>query len=166
MSSPARQPEKPIRPSECRERNSLEADEIFVAGFVFSKNEKVLVAPAEFAVVVGLGEVEFAAEDGLDVLLLHGVEEVDGSVDVAMVGHGGSGLADLAEVGGELVYVAGTVEKGVIGVKMKVGELCCHIYDVKPPSGEENAGLIQPVSTRVLAHEAAGEVEVEIDSFE
>ncbi len=86
-----------------------EANEVAVARLVFGEYEEVLVAAAEFAVIVGLGEVEFAAEDGLDVLLLHGVEEVDGSVDVAMVGHGGSGLADLAEVGGEFVYVAGTV---------------------------------------------------------
>ncbi len=41
-------------------------------------------------------------------------------------------------------------------MKMEVGKLCCHTYDVKPPLGEENAGLIQPVSTRVLAHEAGG----------
>ncbi len=46
------------------------------------------------AMVVVLADVEFAAEDGLDVLLLHGVEEVDRAVDVAVVGHGGGGLAD------------------------------------------------------------------------
>jgi hypothetical protein len=26
----------------------------------------------------------------------------------------------------EFIYIAGTIEKRVIGVKMKVGELCCH----------------------------------------
>ena len=59
-------------------------------------------------------------------LLLHGVEEVNGAVDVAVIGHGGSGLAEFAEVGGEFVYVAGSIEEGVIGVEMEVGELCCH----------------------------------------
>jgi hypothetical protein len=29
-------------------------------------------------------------------------------------------------VAGEFIYVAGAIEKGVIGVEMKVGELCCH----------------------------------------
>jgi hypothetical protein len=51
---------------------------------------------------------------------------VDCSEDVAVVGHGGGGLADFAEVAGEFVYVAGAIEKGVIGVEMKVGKLCCH----------------------------------------
>ncbi len=73
-----------------------------------------------------LADVELAAEDGLEVLLLHGVEEVDGAVDVAVVGDGGGGLADLGEVLGELVDVAGAVEEGVVGVEMEVRELCCH----------------------------------------
>jgi hypothetical protein len=29
-------------------------------------------------------------------------------------------------VGGEFVDVTGAVEKGVIGVKMEMGKLCCH----------------------------------------
>jgi hypothetical protein len=29
-------------------------------------------------------------------------------------------------VAGEFVYVAGAIEEGVVGVEMKVGELCCH----------------------------------------
>ena len=44
-------------------------------------------------------------------LLLHGVEEVYGAEDVAVVGHGGGGLTDIAEMGGELVDVAGAVQK-------------------------------------------------------
>ncbi len=76
--------------------------------------------------VVGLGEVELAAEDGLDVLLLHGVEEVNGAVDVAVVGHGRGGLADLVQVGGELIDVAGSIEERVIGMQMEVGKLGGH----------------------------------------
>jgi hypothetical protein len=55
---------------------------------------------------------------------------VHGAIYVAMVGHGGSILADLAEVGGELVYVAGTIEEGVIGMKMEMGELCGHRFSL------------------------------------
>jgi hypothetical protein len=51
---------------------------------------------------------------------------VDGAEDVAVVSHCGSGLADFAEVAGEFVHVAGAIEKGVIGVKVKMGKLCCH----------------------------------------
>jgi hypothetical protein len=35
-----------------------------------------------------------------------------------MVGHGGGGLTDFAEVSGEFVYVTGAIEEGVIGVEM------------------------------------------------
>ena len=79
-----------------------EADEVAVAGFVFSEDEEVvvLVVVEWSAMVLILGDVEFAAEDGLDFLLLHGVEEVDGSKDVAVICHRGGGLADFAEVSG------------------------------------------------------------------
>ena len=130
-----------MRPSECLAREILadaglaveamqrglagEADEVAVAGFVFGEDEEmvVLVVFRGGAVVVVLADVELAAEDGLDALLLRGVEEVDGAVDVAVVGHGGGGLADVAEVGGEFVDIAGAIEEGVIGVEMKVGKL-------------------------------------------
>jgi hypothetical protein len=29
-------------------------------------------------------------------------------------------------VASEFIYVAGTIEEGVIGVEMKMGKLCCH----------------------------------------
>ncbi len=105
-----------------------EANEVAVALFVFSEHEEVvvLVVVEGGAMVFVLADVEFAAEDGLDSLLLHGVEEVDGTEDVAVVGHRGGGLADFVEVFGKLVDVAGAVEEGVISVEMKVGKLCCH----------------------------------------
>ncbi len=71
-----------------------EAHEVAIAGFIFGEHEEVVVAVSEGAVVVGFGEVELAAEDGLDAFFLHGVEEVDGAEDVAVVGHGGGGLTD------------------------------------------------------------------------
>ncbi len=111
-----------------------ETDEVAVASFVFGEDEEVvvLVFVERGAVVVVLADVEFAAEDRLDGLLLHGVEEVDCAKDVAMVGHGGGGLADFAEVAGEFVDIAGAVEERVVGVKMKVGELCCHLSMLSP----------------------------------
>jgi hypothetical protein len=111
-----------------------EADEIAVARFVFGENNEVviLVTFGRGAMVIVFADVELASEDGLDSLLLHSVEEVDCAVDVAMVGHGGSGLADFAEMTGEFVYVAGTIEERVVGMKMKVGELCCHRSMLSP----------------------------------
>ncbi len=105
-----------------------EADQIFVAFFVFGEHEEVvvLVAFALGAVVGGLGDVELAAEDGLDALLFGGVEEVHGAEDVPVVGHGDGFLADVVDVGEQLVDVAGSVEERVIGVEMEVRELGGH----------------------------------------
>jgi hypothetical protein len=33
---------------------------------------------------------------------------------------------------GELIYVTGTIEKGVVSMKMKVGKLCCHCSSLEP----------------------------------
>ena len=109
-----------------------EADEVAVALFVFSEHEEVVVAAGEFAMIVGLGEVELAAEDRLDVLLLHGVEEVNRAVDVAVVGHGRGGLADLIQVGGELVDVTGSIKERVIRMQMEVGKLGGHSSMLSP----------------------------------
>ena|SRR5271170_1640541 len=105
-----------------------EADEVAVAGFVFGEDQEVVVfvVVEGGAMVVVLADVEFAAEDRLDSLLLHGIEEVDCAKDIAVVGHGGGGLAEFAQVSGEFVYIAGAIKERVIGVEMKMGELCCH----------------------------------------
>ena len=106
-----------------------EADEVAVTRFVFGEDEEMVVGVAfgSATVVFVFADVQLAAEDGLEALLVHGVEEVDRAVDVAVVGHGGGGLTDFAEVSGEFVYVTGAIEEGVIGVKMKVGKLCRHV---------------------------------------
>ncbi len=107
-----------------------EADEVAVAGFVFGEDEEVVVLGVGVGVLAEVGlffaDVELAAEDGLEALLVHGVEEMDGAVDVAVVGDGGGGLTNFGEVLGELVDVAGTVQEGVVGVEMEVRELSCH----------------------------------------
>jgi hypothetical protein len=35
-------------------------------------------------------------------------------------------------VRGELVYIAGAVEERIVGVKMEVGKLCCHLSSLSP----------------------------------
>jgi hypothetical protein len=74
-------------------------------------------------VVFFLRDVEFAAEDGLDAFFLGGVEEVDCAIDVAVVGHGNGFLAKGGDAVDEFVEVAGSVEEGVLGMEMEVGEL-------------------------------------------
>ncbi len=101
-----------------------DADEVAVAFFVFGEDEEVVVVVslAGGAMVVVFADVELAAEDGLDALLLGGVEEVDGAVDVAMVGHGHRFLAEGGDAIDEFLDVAGAVEQGVFGVEMQVGK--------------------------------------------
>ena len=95
-----------------------DADEVAVAFFILGEDKEVvvLVAFAGGAVVFLLGDVELAAEDGLDAFVLGGFEEVDGAVDVAVVGHGDGFLAEGGDAVDELFDVAGTVEEGVFGV--------------------------------------------------
>jgi len=102
-----------------------DANEVAIAFFVLGENEEVvvLVAFSRGAVVFLLGDVEFAPEDGLDALVLGGVEEMDSSVDVAVVGHGNGFLSERGYAVDELGNVTGAVEEGVFGVEMEVGEL-------------------------------------------
>ncbi len=72
--------------------------------------------------VLVLAHVQFAAKDGLDSLLLGGVEKVNGAVNVAVVGHGDGLLAELGDAVDQLGDVAGPVEERVFGMQMKVGE--------------------------------------------
>ena len=101
-----------------------DADEVAVALFVFGEDEQVVVVVALRlgAMVVLLADVELAAEDGLDAARLGGVEEVDGSVDVAVIGDGNGLLADVGDALHELFYVTSAIEEGVVGVQMQVGE--------------------------------------------
>ena len=58
----------------------------------------------------------------MDAVFFGGVEEVDGSVDVAVIGDGDGFLADFRDALDELFDIAGAVEKGVVGVQVKVGK--------------------------------------------
>ncbi len=102
-----------------------DADEVAIAFFVFGEDQQVVVVVAlgRSAMVLVLAHVEFAPEDRLDSLLFGRVEEMDRSVDVAVVGHGDGLLAERGDAIDELLDVAGTIEEGVFGVEVKVGEL-------------------------------------------
>jgi len=101
-----------------------DADEVAIAFFVSGEDEEVIVivAFAGGAVVFFLGDVEFAAEDGLDAGFFCGVKKVHGAIDIAVVGHGDGFLAEGGDAIDEFGKVAGSVEEGIFGVEMKVGE--------------------------------------------
>jgi hypothetical protein len=82
----------------------------------------VVVALRIGAVILLLRDVQLAAEDGLNAAGFRRVEEVDGSVDIAMVGNGDGLLANVRDALNELFYVAGSIEERVIGVQVQVRE--------------------------------------------
>src|ERR1700733_3493505 len=85
-----------------------DADEVAIAFFVFGEDQQVVIlfALTGRSMILFLADVEFAAENGLDALLLGGVEEVDGSVDVAVIGDGDGGLANVGDAVDQFFYVA------------------------------------------------------------
>jgi hypothetical protein len=92
-------------------------------------------------VVFVLAHVEFTAKDGLDPVLLGRVEEMDGAVDVAVIGHGNGFLAKLGNAFTELFDVACAVQEGVFGVQMKVGEFGHDYFNSSREAGRKVGGL-------------------------
>ena len=116
------------------------ADEIAVALFVLCEDEQVVVVVALRigAMVVFLADVELAAENGMDAVVLCRVEKMHRAVDVAVVGNGDGLLTDAGDVLDELFNVAGAVEQGVVGVEMKMSEFrhgCCFYFRSRAPGG-------------------------------
>ena len=72
--------------------------------------------------VLFLADVEFAAKDRMNAVVLRGVKEMDRAVNVAVVGNGNRLLADPGDALHQLFDVAGAVEQGVVGVQVQVGE--------------------------------------------
>jgi hypothetical protein len=113
-----------------------EANQVAIASFVFGEDEQVVVLRVRIgalaAMIFFLADVELAAKNGAKIFLLHRLKEVHGAEDVAVVGHGGRGLAELLQVRCELVHVAGSVEQRVVGVEMEVRELSGHGASLLP----------------------------------
>ena len=100
-----------------------EVDEVAVALLVFAEEDEVVVAVGIGAGLVALlGDVDLAADDGVDAGGLGGVIELDGAEEIAVVGHGDGGHFLLDRDLHELVDIAGAVEQGVVGVAVEVDE--------------------------------------------
>ena len=75
------------------------------------------------AVIILLTHVKLAANDGLDPGSFGGVYEMDRAKNIAMVGHGHGGHAQLFHALAKLFHVTGAVKQGVVGVEMQVDKL-------------------------------------------
>ncbi len=74
-------------------------------------------------VIVFFADIKFAADDGLHSGLVGCIHKVYCAKNVAMIGHGYRGHAQLFHPLDELFHVAGAVKHGVIGMEMQVNEL-------------------------------------------
>ncbi len=102
--------------------------QVAVAFFVFREHQKMVVGIAVGrgaldVVVVLLADVKLAADDRLHAGLVGRIHEMDRAEDIAVVGHGDRGHAQLFHALDELFHVAGAVEHGVVGMEMQVNEL-------------------------------------------
>ena len=68
------------------------------------------------------GEVDLAAKDGLDLLFQAVLVKLDGTVEVAVVGHGHGGHAQLRGPFGQIPGADHAVKQRKFGVQVKVDE--------------------------------------------
>jgi hypothetical protein len=74
-------------------------------------------------VIVFLTDVQLATDYGFYSGLMSRIHEVNRAKDVAVIGHGNSGHAQLFHALDKFFHVAGAVQHGVVGVEMQVNEL-------------------------------------------
>jgi hypothetical protein len=100
-----------------------EVDEVAIALLVFAEQDQVVIAIGVGPGFVALlGNIDLAADDGLDAGGLAGIEELDSAEEVAVIGHGDGGHILLGADFHELGDFASPVKHGVIGVAVEVDE--------------------------------------------
>src|SRR5208282_1279498 len=72
-----------------------------------------------------LADIELAADDGLDAILVCCVYKMHRTENISVVRHGHGGHAEFSDSLAKLFDVAGAVEQRVIRVQMQVNELGC-----------------------------------------
>ena len=82
----------------------------------------MVVAVAGGAGLVVGGDVDFAADDGVNAFGFGGIVELDGAEEVSVIGHADGGHLLFGADLHELVDFAGSVEQGVVGVVVEMNE--------------------------------------------
>jgi len=73
--------------------------------------------------IIFFADVELAADDRLNSRSFRRIHEMNGTEDIAVVGHGHGRHAKLFCTMAELLDITSAVEHGVVGVEMQVNEL-------------------------------------------
>ena len=78
-------------------------------------------------------DIQFAADDGLDTLLVGLLVKADGSEHIAVIGHGNGGHLVLLYFFEQIVQANGSIEEAVLGVNVEVDEIGM-LHRVNPAS--------------------------------
>ena len=102
--------------------------EIAIALFVLGQHQQMVIGVAfgrraDDVVIVFLADIEFAADDGLDAVLVGRVYEMHCTENISVVGHGDGGHAKFSDTLAKLIDIAGAIEQRVIGMQVQVNEL-------------------------------------------
>lgn len=105
-----------------------EDEKIFPAGFVFGEEDEVVAAFAPAAVCAigarffGGRDVGLYAEDGFEVFFFASLVDGDCAEHVAVIGDADGVHAEFGDSIDELVDAIATIEEGVFGVEVEMGE--------------------------------------------
>ncbi len=102
--------------------------QVAVALLVLGEHEEMVVSvaiggSALDVVIVFLADVEFAADDGFDVILVRRIYEMHRAENISVIGHGDGGHAEFFDALAKFFDVASAVEQRIIGVEVQVDEL-------------------------------------------
>jgi hypothetical protein len=98
-----------------------ELDEVAIARVGLGQQREVVALLARRGVAAVVDEIDLAALDRLDPVLLAGLEQLDGAIHHPVVGKAQGGLPEGRGALGERVDRAGSVEQGVLRVDMEMG---------------------------------------------
>ena len=100
-------------------------NQIAIALVVFGQHDEVVVAVTfgRGAMIFLLADVELAAQDGLHTRFFSGVGESHRAENVAVIGHGDRRHVEFLHPLDQTFDLAGAVQHGIVGVKMKMHEL-------------------------------------------
>src|SRR3982751_594679 len=96
-----------------------------VSLFVLCQHEQVIVGVAlrSRPVILLLANVQLASHDRLDAMLVCRIHEMHGAKNVAVIGHGHGGHAELLHALAQLFDVTSAIEQGIVGVQVQVNKL-------------------------------------------
>ena len=115
-------------------------DQVAIAFVILGQHDEMVVGVAfgRRAMVFLLADVKLAAQDRLHPGFLGRIMECHRTEDVAVIGDRDGGHVEFLDPADEALDLAGSVEQGIVGMKMKMDEFrlrhsesCCCLYSMR-----------------------------------